>query len=202
MFFFYVIMSMVKRMEEEYKLTFKKVWGHLGVVNRHRWKVFCLCCKVGIPWRGLVHDLSKYTPVEFLETARYFDKGKFSPIKKCKEVNGYSMGWIHHKNHNKHHYEYWYDYSAPTPAPIMPLNYFLEMVCDSLAAGMTYEGKNWNQGYQLEYWNRIKVKAKVHPAIEKLLDKIYLDVSKEGLDPVLKRKRLKKLYDEYTKQAE
>ena len=162
MFFFYVIMSMVKRMEEEYKLTFKKVWGHLGVVNRHRWKVFCLCCKVGIPWRGLVHDLSKYTPVEFLETARYFDKGKFSPIKKCKEVNGYSMAWIHHKNHNKH----------------------------------------WNQGYQLEYWNRIKVKAKVHPTIEKLLDKIYLDVSKEGLDPVLKRKRLKKLYDEYTKQAE
>ena len=191
---------MVKKMEnKEYKLTIKKIWGHLGVVNRHRWKVFCLCCKVGIPWRGLTHDLSKYTPIEFFETARYFDEGKYSPIKKCKEVNGYSMGWIHHKNHNKHHYEYWYDYNAPTPSPVMPLKYFLEMVCDSLAAGMTYQGKDWNQKYQLEYWNGIKGRAKVHPVIESLLDKVYLDVSEEGLAPVLKRSRLKKLYEEYTK---
>lgn len=185
--------------EQEYKLTLKKVWGHFMVVNRHRFKVLCLCCKVGIPWRGLTHDLSKYSPVEFFETARYFDKGNFSPIKNCKEDKGYSLAWIHHKNHNKHHYEYWYDYNAPVPSPIMPLKYFLEMVCDSFAAGMTYQGKNWTKEYQLEYWTRIKEKAIVHPTIEKLLTKVYTDVSIEGLDPVLKRSRLQKLYEEYTK---
>ena len=188
-------------MKEEYKLTPKKLWKHFMVVNRHRWKVFCLCCRVGIPWRGFVHDLSKYSPVEFLETARYFDQGNFSPITKCKEVKGYSLAWIHHKNHNKHHYEYWFDYNAPVPSPIMPYKYFLEMVCDSFAAGMTYQGRNWTKEYQLEYWNRVKGHATIHPIIEKLLDKVYEDVSIEGLDPVLKKSRLKKIYEDYTKNG-
>ena len=182
-------------MKEE-KLTFRKVWGHFRVVSRHRFKVFCLCCRVGIPLQGLLHDLSKYSPVEFLESARYFDKGDFSPIRRCKEVQGYSLAWIHHKNHNKHHYEYWYDYNASVESPVMPFRYFLEMICDSYAAGMTYQGDHWNKEYQLEYWNRVKKKAKIHPKMEALLDKVYTDVSVEGLDAVLNRKRLKTLYDE------
>ncbi len=34
---------------------------HFNLINRHRWAVFKLCCKAGIPFRGLVHDLSKYS---------------------------------------------------------------------------------------------------------------------------------------------
>lgn len=188
-----------KTEEKEYKITIKKIWKHLGVVNRHRFKVFILSCKVGIPIQGLFHDFSKYYPVEFFESVRYFGEGKFSPIKTCKTEKGYSLAWIHHKNHNKHHYEYWYDYNAPTECPIMPFKYFLEMICDSMAAGLTYQGKDWTKEYQLSYWNRVKDKAKIHPTIEKLLDKVYKDISIEGMDKVLKRKRLKKLYDEYTK---
>lgn len=52
---------------------------HLNVVNKHRYKVFKLCCKAGIPFRGLMHDLSKYSPTEFWEGVKYFD-GKISPI--------------------------------------------------------------------------------------------------------------------------
>ena len=182
----------------EYKITLKKFFGHLHTVNTHRFKVFCLCCRVGIPWRGLVHDLTKYTPVEFLESARYYDKGNFSPIRTCKEVNGYSYAWIYHKNRNRHHYEYWYDYNAETPSPIIPFKYFLEMICDSFAAGMTYQGKKWDQHYQLTYWNRVKDKARIHPKMRDLLERVYMDVDKEGLKKVLKRKRLKELYNEYT----
>ena len=36
-------------------------------MNKHRWLVFKLSIKAGIPFRGLVHDLSKYSPVEFFE---------------------------------------------------------------------------------------------------------------------------------------
>ena len=183
---------------KEYKLTFKKMWKHLGVINKHRFKVFILCCKVGIPIQGLLHDISKYTPVEFFETARYFGEGKYSPIKTCKEVKGYAMAWIHHKNHNKHHYEYWYDYYSPVESPIMPFKYFLELVCDSLAAGMTYQGKEWTKEYQLSYWKKAKKYARIHPRMEKLLDRVYEDISVEGIEKVLKRKRLKKLYLEYT----
>ena len=180
------------------KLTVKKIWGHLGVVNRHRFKVFCLCCKVGIPWRGLVHDLSKYTPTEFIETAKYFDEGKFSPIRSCKKDKGYSLAWIHHKNHNKHHYEYWYDYDTEIPSPIMPFNYFLEHICDSLAAGMTYQGSDWTKEYQLTYWERVRDRAKAHPKMKELITRVFTDISNEGVDKVLNKKRLKKLYDEYT----
>ncbi len=184
---------------EDNKLTIKKIFGHLGVVNRHRFKVLCFCIKVGIPWQGLTHDLSKYGPTEFIETARYFDKGKFSPIRGCKQDKGYSNAWIHHKNHNKHHYEYWYDYDAPIESPIMPFKYFLEHICDSLAAGKTYQGENWTKEYQLSYWNRVKDKAHIHPKMKELITKVFTDVSNEGIDIVLNKKRLKKLYDEYTK---
>ena len=200
MLFFYVIMKMVKSMEKEYKLTIKKLWGHFKVVNKHRWKVFCLCCKVGIPWQGIWHDWTKYLPVEFLETARYFDEGKYSPIRKCKEVTGYSMAWIHHKNHNKHHYEYWHDYNAPTPSPMMPFKYFLELICDSYAAGMTYQGKKWTKEYQLSYWNRVKDKGVIHPKTKALIERVHTEVAKDGINKVLKRKHLKELYDEYTKE--
>lgn len=185
--------------EEVYKLTISKFFKHLNVVNKHRFKVFCLCCKVGIPLQGLTHDFSKYLPIEFLETAKYYDKGKFSPIRKCKEVQGYSMAWIHHKNHNKHHYEYWYDYNAEIPSPIIPFKYFLELICDSFAAGMTYQGKDWNKSYQLEYWLKVKDKSRMHPKMKSLLEEVYTEVSIEGLDKVLKRKKLRNLYDKYTK---
>ncbi len=183
----------------EYKLTLKKMIKHLNVVNRHRFKVFCLCCKVGIPLQGLLHDLSKYQPVEFFETAKYFTDGKYSPIITCKKEKGYSNAWIHHKNHNKHHYEYWYDYQSPIETPIIPFKYFLEMVCDSLAAGLIYEGKNWKKDTQLNYWNSVKKKAKINLKMEKLLDNVYKEVSINGIDSVINRKKLKLMYDEYTK---
>ena len=187
-------------MKSEYPLTFKKICCHFKTVRKHRWKVFCLCCRVGIPFQGIKHDLSKYMPIEFLESARYYEEGKYSPIRKCKEVNGYSLAWIHHKNHNKHHYEYWYDYAARIPSPIIPFKYFLEMVCDSFAAGIVYQGNNWTKEYQLEYWNKVKNKGTINPVIKDLLEKVYKDVSIDGLDVVLKRKYLKDLYDKYTSE--
>lgn len=182
---------------KEYKLTIKKFFKHLHVVNRHRFKVFYLCCKVGIPLQGLLHDLSKYQPVEFIESARYFTDGKYSPISNCKKDKGYSNGWIHHKNHNKHHYEYWYDYNAPIETPVMPFKYFLELVCDNLAAGMIYQGKNWHKGYQLEYWKKARDHARMNDKMKDLLDRVFEDVSKDGINKVLKKKYLRKLYKEY-----
>ena len=187
-------------MMKTYKITIKKFFGHLHTVNTHRWKVFCLCCKVGIPFQGLVHDLSKYSPTEFWEGVKYY-QGDYSPIRNCKEENGYSKAWLHHKGRNKHHYEYWYDYDTPVQTPIIPFKYFLEMICDSFAAGITYQGKNWNQHYQLKYWNKVKNRSKLHPSMKKLLDRVYTEVSNQGLDKVINKKYLKKLYEEYTKDV-
>ena len=171
---------------------------HLHMVNKHRYLVFKLSIKAGIPLRGLLHDLSKYSLTEFIESVKYYD-GKISPLKVCKLKNGYSKAWLHHKGRNKHHYEYWYDYNADIPSPIMPYKYFVEMVCDSLAAGMIYEGKKWDNEYQMHYWLRAREKAKIHPKMDKLVTKVYTDIAKKGLNVVLKKEYLSDLYRRYTR---
>ncbi len=176
------------------RITFTKILKHFHTVNKHRFKVFLLCCRVGIPIQGLFHDLSKYSKEEFWESVKYY-QGDVSPIRNCKIQEGYSKAWLHHKGRNKHHYEYWYDYNLKEPTPMIPFRYVLEMICDSFAAGMTYQGKKWTQEYQLSYWNRVKDEARMKPEIKKLLTTVYETVAKKGLKAGLNRKYIKNLYD-------
>ena len=46
-------------------MILKKIWKHLCLITRHKWIVFKLCCELGQPWRGLVHDrLKKYKDIQ------------------------------------------------------------------------------------------------------------------------------------------
>ena len=103
---------MVIIVEEKYRITLKNTIKHFNTVNKHRWIVFKLCCKAGAPWRGLVHDLSKYSPAEFWNSVKYYQGGKKSPIPVQKREEGFSDVWLHHRGRNKHHEEYWYDDDA------------------------------------------------------------------------------------------
>ena len=87
--------------KKEYRITLRGFFGHLHVINRHKFLVFKLCCRVGIPFQGLVHDLSKFSPEEFFEGVKYY-QGNYSPIRNCKTVNGYSRAWLHHKGLSEH----------------------------------------------------------------------------------------------------
>ena len=76
-----------------------KAWKHFCLITHHKWVVFKLCCKVGEPWRGFVHDLSKYSPTEFRESIKYY-VGTHSPITEAKNGAGATpiktpKGWIH-----------------------------------------------------------------------------------------------------------
>ena len=55
--------------------------GHFHTVNKHRYEVFKLCCKCGIPMQGLLHDLSKYSFTEFVPGVKFWT-GKASPRSK------------------------------------------------------------------------------------------------------------------------
>lgn len=145
-----------------------------------------------------MHDLSKYSPTEFFEGVKYF-AGSYSPITNCKKDIGYSEAWLHHIGRNKHHYEYWYDYNAPIETPVIPFPYFVEMICDTLSAGMVYQGKNWTKEYQINYWKNKKDKVLIDAGLKKLLTRVYEEISIKGLEPVINKKYLKELYDEYTK---
>ncbi len=171
---------------------------HFKLITHHKWLVFKLCCKTGEPWRGFVHDVSKYSLTEFREGVKYY-VGTYSPITEAKKTDGYSKAWLHHKGRNKHHPEYWVDELAPDPTPVIPYKYAVEMICDKLAAGMVYQGKNWTNEYQLSYWQkeREKTKKMLNPKIEKFITVILTQVAKQGIDKTLTRDNVRTIYKKY-----
>ena len=185
---------MVKKMKR--KILLKNIFKHFALINRHRWLVFKLCCKIGLPWRGLVHDISKYSPTEFWESVRYYE-GTRSPISAAKEEKGYSEAWLHHKGRNRHHAEYWVDVRAPEQTPIIPYQYVGEMLCDKLAAGIVYQGKKWKKEYQLEYLKKEKENVLINKKIEELITDFFTQVSLNGIEKTLTKKNIKELYKKY-----
>lgn len=180
---------------------FTNTLKHFNLVTRHRWVVFKLCCKAGIPWRGLVHDLSKFSPTEFWESVKYYN-GSMSPILFAKRKQGYSKAWLHHKGRNKHHPEYWVDWALPQKAIIMPYKYAVEMVCDKMAAGIVYNGKDWKQDTQIKYYMKERETSIVHPQIDKFLLEIFTQVSEQGIDKTLTKKNIREVYDKYCVRME
>ena len=173
-----------------------KFFRHLHTVNKHRWEVFKLCCKVGIPFQGLTHDLSKYSYTEFSESVKYF-VGKHSPLKEAKLKEGYSKAWLHHFGRNKHHFEYWYDYSAPVSMPIIPFKYMLEMICDRIAASKTYQKKKFTYSHPLEYFHHEKDHIVLNDKLKDYLEEVLTELSKDG-EKVLNKKHLRDLYQKHT----
>lgn len=176
--------------------TLQKMFKHFSLITRHKWVVFKLCCKVGEVKRGLLHDLSKYSWTEFSEGVKYFNGGH-SPITECKKAEGYSKAWLHHKGRNKHHAEYWNDDRAPDPTPVIPYKYAVEMLCDKLAAGMVYEGKNWTKEYEYGYWNKEKDKIKMNDKTKDFITDALKQVADNGIDATFKKENIRSIYKKY-----
>ena len=147
------------------KITVRNAWKHLKTVNHHRFLVLVGCFWVGLVRQGLTHDLSKYSPTEFLEGARYY-QGIRSPNAAEREDKGYSEAWMHHKGRNRHHYEYWTDMNRATrtyESVPMPRKYLAEMVMDRIAACKTYQGANYHNGSPWEYFETSRERELMHP---------------------------------------
>lgn len=156
--------------------------NHFVTITRHRHKVIYHCFKAGIPIQGLFHDLSKYSPTEFIEGIKYY-QGTRSPNERAREVEGYSKAWMHHKGRNRHHFEYWNDINIETKkyeAVEMPLKYVIEMFCDRVAASKIYGGKNYNDEYALNYFLRGKGKRSMHPKTSELIEKLLRMLAEKG----------------------
>lgn len=156
--------------------------GHFKTITKHRHMVIRHCFKAGILWRGLLHDLSKYTPAEFCAGARFY-KGTRSPNEAEREEYGYSAAWLHHKGRNRHHFEYWTDYNPTTKCvgPVkMPIVFVKEMFCDRVAASKIYQGKNYTEGHPLEYFLRGKANRNIHPETSALLEEWLTMLAEQG----------------------
>lgn len=145
---------------------------HFKTITHHRHLVMKGCFAVGLYKQGLLHDLSKYSWVEFRVGAKYY-QGNISPNNVEREKNGVSMAWLHHKGRNKHHFEYWIDYDLKGDHHMtgmkMPVNYVVEMYCDRVAACKNYQKEKYTDRSALEYFDRGKDKYMMHDETYDLL---------------------------------
>ena len=160
---------------------------HFRTITRHRHKVIAHCAKAGILWQGLRHDLSKYSPTEFIPGAKYY-QGNRSPNEKERELYGYSKAWMHHKGRNRHHYEYWTDVTKDRRLGRvgikMPVKYVAEMFADRVAACKTYEKDRYTTMSPWRYYKRTKEYITIHPETRKLLERLLKMLAVKGEDEV------------------
>lgn len=159
-----------------------KAAAHFRTITRHRHEVIKNCIRAGIPVQGLFHDLSKYSPAEFIVSCMNY-QGTRSPNEAEREKNGYSSAWLHHKGRNKHHFEYWTDYNSTTrrlEGVDMPINYVIEMFCDRVAASKIYMGESYTDHSPLDYFEKGKGKRLISEKTSHRLEFLLILLAEKG----------------------
>ena len=158
--------------------------GHFETITRHKLLVMKYCFACGLYEQGLAHDLSKYSPTEFIPGCIYY-QGDHSPNEAERAARGYSSAWLHHKGRNKHHFEYWTDINPATRRyePVeMPRRYLAEMVMDRIAACKTYQGAAYTDASPLVYLDRARESSCVNPVTFRQLRFLLKMLAERGED--------------------
>ena len=144
--------------------------AYLRYVIKHKWFVFIECCKLGIPWLGIIHDWSKFLPSEWFPYVRsfYYPDGTSRHVRdETGYYNPHSIGaefdraWLHHQHWNKHHWQYWTLVQDEDDDKLLPMpdKYRREMLADWHGAGRAITGK-----INTRYWYERNVdKIQLHP---------------------------------------
>jgi hypothetical protein len=129
-------------------------WEYFKYVLKHKYFVMVECFKIGLYWRGIMHDMSKFLPDEFIPYARYF-YGDYGIKNNCpakwgnpgdifyKTKADFDRAWLLHLHRNPHHHQYWLlvnDSDGTYPLE-MQRKYVREMVYDWIGAGLAITGK-------------------------------------------------------------
>lgn len=161
----------------------QRLFGHLGTLLTHKRYVAQGCFRIGLYRQGLFHDLSKFSPAEFITSVRYYE-GTRSPNAVERELYGCSRAWLHHKGRNRHHFEYWIDFTARGEQTAfgckMPLRFVAEMVCDRRAACIAYHGSAYRQSDAWDYYVRTRARVILHPDTRAVLEKALVLMRDEG----------------------
>ncbi|MDE5945885.1 MAG: catalase [Oscillospiraceae bacterium] len=142
------------------------------------------CAKAGIIWRGIWHDMSKFSPSEFIPSIVYF-QGNRSPNEAEREKNGFSKAWIHHKGRNRHHFEYWTDYNTKTKkleCVKMPDIFIVEMFCDRVAASKTYLKDKYTDKSPLDYFLKGQGRKIMYPDTARKIGFLLNMLAEKGED--------------------
>jgi hypothetical protein len=138
---------------------------------RHKWFVFLECCKVGLFWQGIMHDVSKFLPDEFIPYSNFDFNAKRDRTGYYKPTDTgdkeFDFAWLLHQKRNKHHWQWWIlpEDNGGIKILEIPLRYRLEMLCDWKGAGKAYGTPNTK-----EWWDKNKDKMTLHPNTRKWIE--------------------------------
>ncbi len=119
---------------------------YLSYLLRHKWYVAKECFKLGLYWRGIVHDIDKFMPDEFIPYANHFfsnnrdihygrDRyGHYDPTNTGDDA--FNLAIMLHLKRNRHHWQWWVipkDYSGTKILEMDEISK-KEMYCDWIGA--------------------------------------------------------------------
>lgn len=150
---------------------------YLVYIVHHKWFVFVECCRLGIPWLGVIHDWSKFLPSEWFPYAAHF----YGPNSHHKDGShlakgiedddpGFDYAWLYHQHRNRHHWQYWalvQDDDEDKCLPI-PSRYRREMLADWIGAGRA-QGTTDNLGWYIAHREKILLHPNTRAWIERML---------------------------------
>lgn len=144
---------------------------------RHKWYVMIECFGEGLFWRGIIHDLSKLYPSEFIPYANHF-YGKGLNIRSGRDETGYykptntgdkafDFAWLLHQKRNRHHWQYWILPEDDGGEIIMEIShkYLIEMLCDWQGAGKAQGTPN-----VMKWYEKNKDKMRLHYKTRKVVE--------------------------------
>jgi len=149
---------------------------YLSYVLRHKYFVFIECCKVGLFWRGLVHDLSKFRPSEWFSYTEFF-YGEYgwkrgSDQRPPQEIDdAFDFAWLFHQHRNPHHWQFWIRKGDDGTIRVFPMpdKYRKEMLCDWKGAGKAITGSNDSKNWYLANKDRMVLHEETRKWIEEQL---------------------------------
>jgi hypothetical protein len=163
--------------------------SYLKYILKHKWYVLKECCRLGIVWRGLTHDLSKFLPSEWIPYRNFF-YGKYHSVYEFhgdvrndmlihgvtfkEEVDdAFNYSWLKHIHRNPHHWQHWilhYD-NGTVEARKIPEKYLREMLADWIGAGLAITGKKDIKEWYYKNRDNIVMHPKSRAWIESMIEK-------------------------------
>jgi Family of unknown function (DUF5662) len=153
--------------------------GYARYVARHKVCVFRAARHLGVPWLGLVHDLSKLRPDEWGAYARWFyARPPEGGAAHAAAKGAFDRAWLAHIHRNKHHPQFWVlrqDEDGVVCLEV-PENYVREMVADWMGAGMAVKGHGWDRAPEecRAWWaaNKDRSGYAMHPRTRALVERL------------------------------
>ena len=179
-----------------------KFFKHLAVVLKHKHYVFKYARKLGIPFTGFFHDMSKFSYTEFHLSAKYFTGVRSPTATERLDNDMWSNICVHHVGKNKHHWHYWVDYLKDgIIVREIPYKHAVEYACDIMSASRVYKPKEFSYRTVYKYFEEHSKRYLMHPQSKEFILWIVESIECNGFKATKRmlKSKYKELHDKYGK---